>query len=361
MGITILTLSDFHCGNNTIPAETLKRHFEYYFINRISDDIDMVVINGDFYDRVLDMSSPYSYTSVQMINLLIVKCDIHNVKIRVVRGTYTHDIKQLQFFGADLHHHVKYIDTLKLEYVEDLDLYIMYIPDNLATLDLESDIKELLRVNHLDKVDIIFNHGYLSHLIPNNIKSVADKSLDSKFMSSICNILINGHIHEYSVYHNLISCGSFERLAHGYEGPKGFIELQYNKEKKHITHKLIENEMTALFLTFVGNNRGETELKAYINWLNSITLGDAFAIHISIHSPDNSLKSAFVNVTLEKFPDAKLKFKWLKECVAEDKELKIRYVPEVPLTEENLSKQLSIRLENIGETISEERIDQLLE
>lgn len=361
MGIKALVLSDLHCGNNVIPADTLKNHVMHYFINRITDEIDIVFINGDFYDRVLDMSSPYSYMSVQLIQFIVTKCEIHNVKLRVIRGTYSHDIKQLQFFGAEIHPHVRYINSLTLEYLEDLNLHIVYIPDDLATVDLEQDIRDLLSTNHLESVDIICNHGYLSHLVPNGIKSVADRSLDSGFMSSICGVLVNGHIHEYSVYKNLISCGSFERLAHGYEGPKGFIELTYDKENKRATHKLVVNERTAKFLTFTGNSRGETELNQYIEWLNGIVLGDAFALHIAIHSTDDSLKSAFINTTKEKYPDAKLKFKWVSKKTIQQKDVKTKYVPEIPLTEENLAEQICKRLDKIGDSLSVDRINHLLE
>ena len=177
-----------------------------------------------------------------------VGCDL-----RVLRGTYTHDRDQPRHFvnGEDANDDsVRMFSAIDVEHHEKTGLNILYIPDNVKSSNIYEDIHQLLASHNLDKVDIMIHHGYFKHMLPEALLTKglpagcleADKV--SKFVSGC---VLNGHVHQPSVYQNVISVGSFDRLAHGEEEPKGFYRIDIVDGKYHF--EFIENEGATRFVT----------------------------------------------------------------------------------------------------------------
>lgn len=336
MGIKITVLSDLHAGHTAIPVTQLTRHLEEYFMPKALSS-DIVIINGDFFDTLLDLSDPRAYIIMQFINKLLDLTNQHDILVRVVRGTFSHDRNQLQFFESEEWSHVKYFKTLAIEYIEGLGIHIMYIPDDLHVMNIRDAVEDVLSANGLDKVDLICNHGYLTHLVPENIPSITNKAIDSDWISSKTQLLVNGHIHQLSIYKNLISCGSFEAMTHADTGPVGFIYIEYNKDNNSFEWEHVENLKSRKFVTFTSKEVGDTCINSFIKWLKTISLGTILGLNIAIKVSDTLVRPILQNYARDMFPKASVKY--LPHENKQDASTNIcstnKYVQNNALTEDN--------------------------
>ena len=302
----ILVLSDLHLGSREIPIEkgidnvrvVLNEHIAY---------IDMLMVNGDFYDSLFSLSSKISVYILGFIDELIELTKNNDVLLRVMAGTYTHDNDQLHHFNTDKHDHVKVIDRATVECF-NLNMPVLYLPDDLFE-DKSSIIEGLMSKHSINKFAIIFNHGYLTHLIPDKVGSfMRSDVINSDWVSQKCTLFVNGHIHDTSFYKNIVSVGSFERMSHGYEGVKGCILIDFNLEDGTYTVEHIENKKTKKFITFKSACSGRDYIDKYEQFLSDIDLGEAMGLHIRLKLNDPHLKLTLKNITLKKFPDSTVKF-----------------------------------------------------
>ncbi|MFO5695602.1 hypothetical protein ACLBP9_31015, partial [Klebsiella pneumoniae] len=61
-------------------------------------DIDMLIITGVLFDRQLNNGDPAAYAIDRFITILLYKCEMYNVMIRIVEGTPSHDRVHVQFY-----------------------------------------------------------------------------------------------------------------------------------------------------------------------------------------------------------------------------------------------------------------------
>ena len=66
-----------------------------------------------------------------------------------------------------------------------------------------------------------------------------------------------GHVHKRSTYKKIEVAGSFDRLAHGEEEPKGFLDVTYYSEDNRVV-KFVENKDAEVY----------TSITLTKNWIN---------------------------------------------------------------------------------------------
>ena len=98
--LKILALADLHCGCPRIDPFHFQACIEEYVVPRITPNVSHVIIAGDFFDLLVTMNSIVSVIAMNVISLLKKACYDNGVKLRVLRGTYTHDRNQLVHFTA---------------------------------------------------------------------------------------------------------------------------------------------------------------------------------------------------------------------------------------------------------------------
>lgn len=249
--LNIIAISDIHVGCPRLNSKLLHDRFIKYLYPQITKDIDILFICGDFFDTLLNLNSQASLESLEIISELKQLCRENDCDLRVLRGTFTHDRNQPQHFvnGDDPNDtSVKLYDKLALEYNEKTGLNILYIPDNLPNVDICKDARELLDAHHVDRADILVHHGYFKHMLPPSIRE-PHGCLDVEAVSKLVKgCVLNGHVHLTSIYKNVISIGSFDRLTHGEEGPKGFYKIRIDKDDVY-HFNFIENKEANKFLT----------------------------------------------------------------------------------------------------------------
>lgn len=260
--IRAIAIADTHCGSPRMDPLHFLHCIRTYLIPEITEDKDFLFVCGDFFDLLINMNSVASVVALTVISELKTACSKANVKLRVLRGTFTHDRNQPKHFlstSPEYNSCVQLFDTMSIEYDADTDTSILYMPDNLTFPDIYEEVENLLTSHNLDKVDIVIHHGYFKHMLPPGIPEPSNTLDYDKFNKFVRGCVLNGHVHTPSVYKNVISVGSFDRLAHGEEEAKGFTEVTRNEEGVY-SFKFIENKEANPFwsvnLQSYGDNSG---------------------------------------------------------------------------------------------------------
>jgi len=220
-------------------------------------ELDIIFIPGDFFDRRLELPEDQVYEIRRYIRDLLELCKKHDILLRVLEGTPSHDWRQSKLFthlnevfgiGAD----VKYVDVLSIEYIEKLDLQILYIPDEwrATTRETWQDVEAKLGEHQLTKVDIVIMHGAFPHQMPEHLHNRLQLHDPDAFMA-ICNyVVIVGHIHFFSQFKRILSSGSLDRLAHGEEAPKGHLRVRIDRLLGQHVIEFVENTLAKVYKTY---------------------------------------------------------------------------------------------------------------
>lgn len=355
----LLELPDLHLGHRSVNIDiaiSRIREFVYPYLKTI----DILHLPGDVFDTLFTLSSNIVVPIMLFMRELIELSITYNFYIRIVRGTYDHDRNQNNLWKglSDLStDRVRIFDTITIENL--LGMNFLYIPDGLPKGSIFT-IKELLKDNLINKVDWVIGHGQMEHNIPNgavihgNIFSVDD------FKDIVVGGIVFGHIHTFSVYKNFISPGSFDRLRHGEESPKGFVIINYNKETHKVTYEFIENTKATTFktinLTKISNL--ESAVHYYKKKLNKLIFNRLDIFYIRVIVEDSILRDTIKNITNDLYSNIILTFKKEKDLEIKDVSIDDNFISDLPIiTDENLS---SLIYTYIDGSLSMDEIEEIL-
>lgn len=276
--LNILLLSDIHLGHRNTSTE----HITIALTSLIQDDtmfsdLDMVVIAGDLFDRLLQLSSPDVTIIYGWLHYLLRLCKKHDVLLRVLEGTPSHDNKQPKLVidinrEADIGCDVKYMDTLSIEYIDRFGINVLYIPDEWlpdcsATL---AEVHKLLAKHDLDKVDFAIMHGQFDYQLPSHLLSRVPHHDSKAYLDIVKYLIFIGHVHQMSSYDRIFAAGSFDRLRHGEEEDKGMMYFTvYDNgmfDAKFIVNKQAQKYIT-LDITELDTDQALNHIREVINTL----------------------------------------------------------------------------------------------
>ena len=230
--ISYLVISDIHLGHGRIKTEYIVNNLLTLFKEKhnVIKKLDIIFLAGDVYDKLLASSSKEFAIANEWLSMLALYCQKHNIKLRMLEGTPSHDWKQVSLFSTTLKAlnidvEYKYIDHLTIEYMEDLGIYILYIPDewNSDSKDTIAEVRELMGKMGLAKVDIAIMHGQFKYQLP--MIELPSTHVESDYLDIVKYYINIGHIHTSSVYGRIVAQGSFDRLAHNEEEDKGCMVM----------------------------------------------------------------------------------------------------------------------------------------
>jgi len=276
--ISYLLLSDLHLGHDKNKTEYIVRNLDLFFKRNLDTILKtrIIFIAGDVFDRLLSNSNKDSILAYSWLSRLLVFCKNNDIKLRILEGTPSHDRKQvkqlteiIKSLGIEDEVDYRYFDKLDIEFMKDLGLSVLYIPDEWKenAEDTLKDVKKILITHGLDKVDIIIMHGAFKYQIP-NIESPAFHNQEEYV--KLVNYTVNcGHVHNPSVYEKILVPGSFDRLNHSDEkDTKGGLIVNLF-ENGTFDFKVLENKTAMIFKTFdlskTDWNKIEKELKKLNN------------------------------------------------------------------------------------------------
>jgi len=246
-----LVTSDIHLGHLKTPTEHIIVSFKKEILNEKNKDIDVLFIAGDLFDRLLDLNSKEVYIIIEFFNYLLNYCYQNDIAVRVLEGTPSHDWQQSHILFKlnsirDTPCDFKYFKTLDIEYLEKIDKYVLYIPDEWCNnhLELEKQIEEKLNSYNISQVDIAILHGQFTYQTLGKYRP--DFCFQENYFLNLVKGFIHiGHYHSFSSYDRIIANGSLERLAHGEEEPKGFVIVENDR------YTFVENKNSYIYKTLI--------------------------------------------------------------------------------------------------------------
>jgi hypothetical protein len=251
--LKLAVVSDIHLGHPRNPTKRIIRNLREAFPdNAETAELDMIVMAGDVFDGLLQLPDDEVTDIKAWIVHVLRVCKKHDILLYVLEGTPSHDWKQPKLFqslndvtgiGADL----KYVKSLSIEYEQRHDLWLLFVPDEWtnSTETTLSQVHDLLRAKGLTHVDYAFMHGQFEYQLPPIVK--AQKHSSEEYLKIVKHLIFIGHVHIHSRLDRIIAQGSFDRLTHGEEGPKGHVRA-YRRGNEHDV-VFVENAAALRFVT----------------------------------------------------------------------------------------------------------------
>lgn len=244
MKVKGVSIGDIHFG--------IKDSFRLY--NELSqfkkfikeNDIKLLVFNGDYFDSKISLTDPEAFYAISFFRDIVEIAKEKNIIIRMIQGTRSHDLNQLQLFkpfetetGLDL----RIIENVEVE--ELLGMKIIYIPE-----EYPENSDEYYKNYKTDEYNICFCHGTWDFVAQPGVIDIANRTTHSapvlfwkEWKECFKNGFVSaGHIHGRNTYSNKIFYpGSFTRWNYGERSEKGFTYFEYDTDSLTYDVKYIDN------------------------------------------------------------------------------------------------------------------------
>lgn len=268
--ISYLILSDIHLGHNVNPAGRIIDNLKKLLNKYETIHLDIIFIAGDLFDKLVDNTMSENKDIQLWIFWLLCYCERKKTRLRVLEGTRSHDRGQSGQFEtiykiSRTSIDYKYIPYLYIEYMSDLDIHILYVPDEWHenTSVTYKQALELMKKQNIEKVDLAIMHGQFHYQLRTNIQSIP-KHREEDYLSIVRYYIHIGHVHTYSQFNRIVAQGSFDRLAHGEEEPKGMVYAIIRKDGS-FEHHFIENKEAMVFKTIKVTEESLEKLLIYLD------------------------------------------------------------------------------------------------
>jgi len=251
-----LVTSDIHLGHPRTSTQHVSSTFLKQILSKENTTLDIIFISGDIFDRLIDTNSKDLLIIIDLFNRLLNYCNTNNILLRVLHGTPSHDqnqstilVKLNEIRATHKQVDLKYFNILDIEYIESLNKYILYIPDEWVNdhTKLEEQIQYKLNLYNIQQVDIAILHGQFQYQTLGK-KYTGFFFQEKYFLNLVKGFIHVGHYHTYSTYDRILANGSLERLAHGEESPKGHIVVTDS------SYSFIENPNAFIYKTITVNS-----------------------------------------------------------------------------------------------------------
>lgn len=268
--LNVACVSDIHLIHKRNDTKEIISALEIAFPdNSETGNLDIIFVAGDVFDGGINLYNE----SVPDVDLWIMRflkmCSKRNIIVRILEGTPSHDKGQSKRFEtinelANLNANVKYVNSLSVEYFKKFNINVLYIPDEWtsSTDKTLEEAKQAIRDKHLSQVDFAIMHGQFEHQLPTNIKSIPFHNRE-EYLKLVKHYVFIGHVHNHTFFDRIIAQGSFDRLAHGEEEPKGHIRATITPEGDR-SFFFIENKLARIYKTLKCTNKTIEETLIFI-------------------------------------------------------------------------------------------------
>lgn len=248
----IVVISDIHFGAQDSNGLMLELGSE--FIDKIEKMpiIDMIVIDGDLYEKKLSLNSSHSKAAFIFLTKVAQIARVkQNAAFRIVKGTSSHDNDQLD--NLEVFKDIcdfKVINVLEYENFRGID--IAYIPEEYIE---DSSYYDSL---YNGSYDLVFGHGmvkeatFVAHKQESAVTMKKAPVFDTnKLLGAVKGVCMFGHVHTPMIIKKrFYYSGSFSRWCFGEEEDKGFNVIYYTPEYPEKTKvEFVKNELAKIYDT----------------------------------------------------------------------------------------------------------------
>lgn len=248
-------LSDIHLLHQRTPTTHILNNMSTLFFNKVDmGKLDLVIFGGDIFHRLAENTKDPDFLKImEWFKKFFGKCVEHNVSVYILEGTSSHDWGQAKHLdiwkpkGSNIY----YIDKIEVIKDRNLGLDILFVPDNMAVLpttEIWNLVVKALAESGLDKVDITALHGAFDYQLPPPARKHTHNQ--ENFESITKYAIYAGHIHIGSTNGKVKVSGSFDRISHGEEHPKGAFIFTIDKDKELLHNEFYENTNALTYVTF---------------------------------------------------------------------------------------------------------------
>jgi hypothetical protein len=249
----ILSLHDAHLGHdNTTSAEIIDA-----WRTAMPDDdaflktLDYFFIPGDLFDRLLHLPN-HGVPLIRMeLRRWLTLAEFYGFGIFVLEGTPSHDWKQSKMIESvavemGFKGELRYVDRLCVERTRKGDT-LLFVPDEWKANHHETylEAQAAIQAFGLEQVDYCLFHGQFEYQFP-ELSLPCHNSDD--WQKLVKHYLFAGHIHKPSIHGKILVAGSFDRLRHNEEHPKGHLRVTV-REHGEDTVTFVENKRAKVYLT----------------------------------------------------------------------------------------------------------------
>lgn len=248
-----LCISDIHFG---LPAsariyDELKQVKEFIEKN----ELDVIHINGDFFDRKLSFSEPAALLAMQFFYDIRELCIKKKIKLRIIHGTLSHERNQTEMFNkfASKHLDMKVINTVSEEELFP-GFNVLYVPEEYPV-----DADEFYAPYKTKEYSAIMMHGMWDFLAMNSMIEQANRTdfqtapifkFEDWKQCVPHGMIICGHIHSRHIYRKKIFYpGSFSAWDFTDLSERGFAYYTYDTDRKFYKVNFINNTLCPSFGT----------------------------------------------------------------------------------------------------------------
>lgn len=239
-----INFSDIHAvPGNTTPYKFYNDELSEALDYLLESDLDLITIAGDLFDTIYKADSLEVNITMKFIHQLINIAAGKDAKVRFIKGTESHDYDQLKLFENyvdDRRYDVKIFNEPHIEFIENLDLKIKYIPEVIVP-DYNKFANEFLS----QQSDVTIFHGLIKDVTPIMEKGNKTVIIHPDDLRDYTNLYtVCGHIHERTLIKNdLWYTGSFSTKSYtDADEEKGFDHITIEDNLKDYAVNFVENK-----------------------------------------------------------------------------------------------------------------------
>lgn len=252
-------IADIHAGafdGKQLYNELMDGFVKYLKSLKI---LDFIVIAGDLFDTKISLNSEHTKYIFSFLRSVMEICIEKNTKLRILKGTESHDNQQLQVLNylVGSNCDIKIISHVEKENLFE-NMKVLYIPEEYMK-DKDEYYKDYMN----DEYDMIFGHGLVDEVAFCAKKQESEVTMSKapifqskKLMSITKGPIFFGHIHKpQNIHDKMFYVGSYSRWVFGEEEPKGFMTVVYTPETSEFETEFIKNKLCRTFDTIsIGYN-----------------------------------------------------------------------------------------------------------
>lgn len=309
----ILNIADIHFG--AMKPDQLLYELEIIdeFIEQFGESLDMIVINGDYWDSKMGLYTKSAIAGIKWMTDLVTKCNYKNIHVVIYKGTISHDDDQLEVFRSLEDSFPRFTIINENTYMKFKDLNLLFLPDENMNLD-DYYMKYLDNyVREKEDIDIAFFHGNADFVMKSFMTQ--ESELDSHnsvlfeydfWNKMVKGPLIAGHWHTYMKKGNWYYVGSYSRWKFGEEDPKGALLVSYNTDtSEYFTYRII-NDRCPQYKAYQIPTKLYNSVEEYITIIEKIrediSSDENLNVKIEILITDNKAENdAYIQLIKESF------------------------------------------------------------
>jgi len=195
-------ISDLHWDRSNYENLDKELRSEFLpYVEKNGEVLDCIFINGDYWHQKLNLNENVTKVAIKFMYDLVTLAYQYDIKIRIIRGTRSHDFDQLENFrGYERDYDFKIFNTFDVEEIVP-NFFVLYLPEEYMD-NQDEYYKEIFELEEGTGYDMIVFHGTFDFTAFDSQKQESERQIsnaavfNSDEILSICHgPIINSVIH----------------------------------------------------------------------------------------------------------------------------------------------------------------------